>query len=173
MNDQDSSSLVRSVRVNGLPASKPPKAPALNCRGFCFPERNSREPKRKSHRLRRCHLAPEHNRHLHHRCSHVGWTCRTDPVGPQITTTTNLATLTSTRSDALAVGAAYPTITVTVTVAINAPASVTNIVSVSGGGETNTVNNTNTDITSIVAPITGYIAQPMQRRVHRSKTPAT
>jgi uncharacterized repeat protein (TIGR01451 family) len=45
---------------------------------------------------------------------------------------------TCTRSDALAPGASYPPLTVTVNVAANAPAQVTNQVSVSGGGSTST-----------------------------------
>ena len=49
--------------------------------------------------------------------------------------TANLATLTCTRSDALAAGASYPPVIVTVNVATNAPAIVTNIVVVSGGGD--------------------------------------
>jgi uncharacterized repeat protein (TIGR01451 family) len=60
-----------------------------------------------------------------------------------------LGTLTCTRSDALAAGASYPAITLTVNVANNAAASVTNSVSVSGGGETNTGNNTASDPTTI------------------------
>jgi uncharacterized repeat protein (TIGR01451 family) len=64
---------------------------------------------------------------------------------------TNLATLTSTRSDGLAAGASYPPITVTVNVAANAPADVTNAVIVSGGGETNTANNTAWDPTTIIS----------------------
>ncbi|MDQ6653868.1 MAG: hypothetical protein M3Y84_14140, partial [Acidobacteriota bacterium] len=59
--------------------------------------------------------------------------------------------LTCTRSDVLAAGASYSPITVTVTVANNAPASVTNSVSVSGGGETNASNNTANDPTTIDA----------------------
>lgn len=65
--------------------------------------------------------------------------------------TTNLGTLTATRSDALAVGSAYPPITVTVNVAANAPASVTNTATVSGGGDTNSANNTANDPTTINA----------------------
>ena len=65
--------------------------------------------------------------------------------------TTNLGTLTCTRSDALAAGAAYPPITVTVNVAANAPASVTNTATVSGGGDTNPANNTASDPTTINA----------------------
>src|SRR5205814_622560 len=62
-----------------------------------------------------------------------------------------LATLTCTRSDALAAAATYPSITLMVNVANNAPASVTNTATVSGGGETNQSNDTATDITAIIA----------------------
>jgi uncharacterized repeat protein (TIGR01451 family) len=68
--------------------------------------------------------------------SGTGWTC-------------TLATLTCTRSDALAVGASYPSITITVTVASNAAPSVTNSATVSGGGEATTTNNSTTDLTNI------------------------
>lgn len=63
--------------------------------------------------------------------------------------TTSLGTLSATRSDALAGGAVYPVITVTVNVALNAPTSVTNTVTVSGGGDANLANNTNRDIMTI------------------------
>ncbi|HEY8186347.1 MAG TPA: hypothetical protein VIF64_09775 [Pyrinomonadaceae bacterium] len=66
----------------------------------------------------------------------TGWTCV-------------LGTLTCTRNDALAAGASYPVITVTVTVANNAAASVTNTANVSGGGQTNTANDSATDATTI------------------------
>ena len=49
-------------------------------------------------------------------------------------------------------GASYPAITMTVNVASNAPASVTNTATVSGGGETNTSNNTAGDVTTINTP---------------------
>jgi uncharacterized repeat protein (TIGR01451 family) len=68
--------------------------------------------------------------------SGTGWTCV-------------LGTLTCTRGDALAAAASYPAITVTVNVANNAPASVTNTATVSGGGETNTGNDTASDPTTI------------------------
>ena len=68
--------------------------------------------------------------------SGTGWTC-------------TLAPLTCTRADALAAGASYPAIALTVDVAANAPASVTNIATVSGGGESNTANDTSSDPTSI------------------------
>jgi chitodextrinase len=65
-----------------------------------------------------------------------------------------LSTLTCTRSDALAASGSYPAITLTVNVSASAPSSVTNTAAVSGGGETNTANNTASDLTSIgtVAP---------------------
>jgi uncharacterized repeat protein (TIGR01451 family) len=49
----------------------------------------------------------------------------------------------------LAAGASYPVVTVTVTVASTAPASVTNQAAVSGGGQTNTTNDTASDPTAI------------------------
>ncbi|HEX6833201.1 MAG TPA: choice-of-anchor Q domain-containing protein, partial [Rudaea sp.] len=68
--------------------------------------------------------------------SGTGWTC-------------NLATLTCTRADALPVSATYPRISLVVDVAANAPASVTNTATVSGGGETNAANDTASDVTTI------------------------
>jgi uncharacterized repeat protein (TIGR01451 family) len=66
----------------------------------------------------------------------TGWSC-------------TLATLTCTRGDVLAAGASYPVVTLTVNVAANAPASVTNQATVSGGGELNTSNDTASDVTAI------------------------
>jgi exo-1,4-beta-D-glucosaminidase len=57
-----------------------------------------------------------------------GWAC-------------NVAAITCYRSDALAAGSAYPPITLTVSVAANAPATVTNSVTVSGGGMTAGANS--------------------------------
>ena len=71
--------------------------------------------------------------------SGTGWSC-TQPSGP------------CTRSDVLAAGASYPAITLTVTVAGNAPASVTNSAAVSGGGQSNTANDTANDLTTITPP---------------------
>ena len=65
--------------------------------------------------------------------------------------TTNLSTLTCTRSDALAAGSAYPPITITVNVSAGAAASVTNTATVSGGGDINLANNTANDPTTIIA----------------------
>ncbi|MDB6021306.1 MAG: Nuclease [Pedosphaera sp.] len=74
--------------------------------------------------------------------------------------TTNLATLTCTRSDSLAAGASYPPITITVSVATNAPALVTNAATVSGGGDANVDNNVANDPTAINTPggVTGVLA---------------
>lgn len=66
--------------------------------------------------------------------------------------TTDLATLTGTRSDALAAGAAYPPLTITVNVATNAAALVTNSATVLGGGDANAANNTANDPTTINPP---------------------
>lgn len=66
------------------------------------------------------------------------------------TVSTNGQTITATRSDALANGVSYPDLTLTVAVSPTAPTSVTNTASVSGGGETNTTNNSASDPTTIV-----------------------
>ncbi|HWD19159.1 MAG TPA: DNA/RNA non-specific endonuclease [Verrucomicrobiae bacterium] len=71
--------------------------------------------------------------------------------------TPNLGALTCTRSDSLPVASAYPLITVTFDVAANAPSVVTNFATVSGGGETNTANDTAGDMMAIT-PLT-----PVQR----------
>src|SRR5258705_495761 len=73
--------------------------------------------------------------------SGTGWSC-------------TVATLTCTRSDALAVGASYPAITLTVDVSSSAPASVTNTAAVSGGGETNTGNESASKPETIDPPLT-------------------
>ena len=69
--------------------------------------------------------------------------------------TTDLGTLTCTRSNTLYAGASYPPIIVTVNVASNAPASVTNIVIVSGGEDGNPANNMASDVTVINASAGG------------------
>jgi uncharacterized repeat protein (TIGR01451 family) len=60
-------------------------------------------------------------------------------------------TLTCTRSDVLAASASYPAITLTVSVANNAPTNVTNTATVSGGGETNTANDSASDPTIVTS----------------------
>jgi len=80
--------------------------------------------------------------------SGAGWTC-------------TLATLTCTRSDVLAAGASYPPITVTVSVASNAPSTLTNSATVSGGGETNVSNDTGNDIVAAAALIVPTLSETM------------
>jgi uncharacterized repeat protein (TIGR01451 family) len=58
--------------------------------------------------------------------------------------------VTATRNDVLAGGSSYPVLTLTVSVADNAPPSLTNTATVSGGGGVNTAN-TASDVTSITA----------------------
>jgi uncharacterized repeat protein (TIGR01451 family) len=72
--------------------------------------------------------------------SGTGWTC-------------NLGTLTCTRSDALAPGASYPVITLTANLSLAISNSFTNKATVSGGGETNTANDTASDPIIIGPPI--------------------
>ncbi len=65
------------------------------------------------------------------------------------------ASLTScSRADALAPGLSYPAITLTVSVNFNAPLSITNTATVSGGGEANAGNDTATDVTTINPAVT-------------------
>ncbi|MBM3737673.1 MAG: DUF11 domain-containing protein, partial [Acidobacteria bacterium] len=61
----------------------------------------------------------------------------------------NCTSATCTRGDALAGGALYPEITVTVNAAANAPSTVTNTVTVSGGADTDTSNNSASDVTPV------------------------
>jgi uncharacterized repeat protein (TIGR01451 family) len=63
-----------------------------------------------------------------------------------------LVTLTCARADALEPSASYPPITVTVNVAAGIASSVTNIATVSGGGDSNTANNTARDVTVTIPP---------------------
>jgi uncharacterized repeat protein (TIGR01451 family) len=69
----------------------------------------------------------------------TGWNCA-------------ISTLSCTRNDALAAGSTYPPLTLTVSVAQTMPSSVSNSVTVSGGGELNTANDTATDGTTILSP---------------------
>jgi uncharacterized repeat protein (TIGR01451 family) len=73
--------------------------------------------------------------------SGLGWTC------------TAGATSTCTRSDALLFNNSYPPIFITVAIAANAPTSVVNTVTVSGGGEVNVANDSASDPTSIAVPL--------------------
>jgi uncharacterized repeat protein (TIGR01451 family) len=70
--------------------------------------------------------------------SGTGWACS---IAQQ--------TVSCTRSDVLAAGAAYPTITISATVTQSAPAIVVNTATVSGGGEVNLANDTATDTAQV------------------------
>ncbi|QOY88031.1 InlB B-repeat-containing protein [Paludibaculum fermentans] len=65
-----------------------------------------------------------------------GWTC---------------AASTCSRTDSFAAGQMLPTITVLATVGANAPGSINNLVTVSGGGDSNISDNVATDATSIAS----------------------
>jgi hypothetical protein len=73
--------------------------------------------------------------------SGIGWTCT---VG---------ATSACTQSTPLVINDSYAPIFITVAIAANAPTSVVNTVTVSGGGDTNNANNSFSDPTSIAAPL--------------------
>ncbi|HEX3820228.1 MAG TPA: C25 family cysteine peptidase [Candidatus Sulfotelmatobacter sp.] len=70
--------------------------------------------------------------------SGTGWTCS---VSGQ--------TISCTRSDSLAGGATFPLITVNVNVAQSAPATITNVGAVSGGGDVSPMNDIGTDIATV------------------------
>ncbi len=70
----------------------------------------------------------------------TGWTCL---LGPPVSCT---------RSDALASNASYPSITLTVNVANSAAGKLTNTATIAGGGDTNTLNNTASDPTTVIPP---------------------
>ncbi len=97
-----------------------------------------------------------------------GWSC-TQPSGPCQRFGGNVV---------LAAGASYPDITLIVDVPPNAPASVTNNVAVSGGGELNTANNTASDTVTIGAgpdfkitksPRRQLYPEPEQRKLHHHR----
>jgi uncharacterized repeat protein (TIGR01451 family) len=73
----------------------------------------------------------------------TGWICQTPPF----------IFIGCNRSDSLAAGASYPPITLTVNVAANAPASVTNQVSVSGGGVASGATATDPTTIGAAAPV--------------------
>ena len=64
-----------------------------------------------------------------------------------------LSPLQCTRGDVLFAGTSFEPITLTVNVAVNAPSSVTNTATVSGGAETNTANDSASDVTQIDAAL--------------------
>ncbi len=67
----------------------------------------------------------------------------------------DLPSLTCTRSNVLVPNASYPPLTVTVAVAANALTSVTNVATVTGGGDANSSNNTASDPTTILVSQSG------------------
>jgi len=69
----------------------------------------------------------------------TGWTCS---LG---------GTVSCTRNDVLAPGGSYPAIILTVAVAATAPATITNTATVSGGGDTTPINNSDSDITPVIS----------------------
>ena len=71
----------------------------------------------------------------------------------------------------LAAGSSYPPLTLAVNVAPNAPASVTNSVTVSGGGELNTANNAASDPTTIGPGPDLTISQDPRRQFHAKPEP--
>ena len=71
--------------------------------------------------------------------SGTGWNC-------------TLATLTCTRNDSLAGDSSYPAITLTVSVNGDAPLSFINTATVSGGGDSNSANNVDTDVVAVNPP---------------------
>lgn len=75
--------------------------------------------------------------------SGTGWIC----------TTTSTTAFSCTRSDALNASSSYPTIAIAVTVNQNAADSVTNTATVSGGGESNTGNNSSSAVTAIASNV--------------------
>ncbi len=70
-----------------------------------------------------------------------GWTC-------------TLSSPTCTRSDALAAGSSYPVVLLTVSVSSADAGTYSNSVTVSGGGDASTGDNTGTDSTNVIAPPT-------------------
>jgi uncharacterized repeat protein (TIGR01451 family) len=72
--------------------------------------------------------------------SGMGWTC-----------TTVQQTATCTTPNVLTIGSSYPAITVNATVAANAPDSMINTATVSGGGDMYTANDTATDPTNVTS----------------------
>ncbi|HKV98874.1 MAG TPA: hypothetical protein VJN96_03570, partial [Vicinamibacterales bacterium] len=73
----------------------------------------------------------------------------TSAAGPGWTCNVSAPTVTCTRSNSLAPGASFDPIQIGVSIASNAPASVANIATLSGGGDTTPANNTSTDVTPI------------------------
>ncbi|MGA0854005.1 MAG: alpha-amylase family glycosyl hydrolase [Luteolibacter sp.] len=84
----------------------------------------------------------------------------TPPVGMSINSmsgsgwTYNASNQTCTRSDSLAAGASYPPVTVDVIFDANAATELSNTASISGGGDANLNNNTDSDTVTLTAALT-------------------
>jgi len=89
-----------------------------------------------------------------------GWSC-------------DLGTLTCTRSDPRAGGSNFPGITLTVDIAADAPPVLINTVSVSGGGETNVLNDTGADSTTITQVSDLSIVKTHSGYFYRGQSSAT
>ncbi len=73
--------------------------------------------------------------------------------GPGLNTCTIAGqAVTCTRANVLAPSTSYPTITITTAVSLTAPSTETNTAIVAGGGETDTANDTATDIVNVLPP---------------------
>ncbi len=67
-------------------------------------------------------------------------------------------TVTCSRLNVLAPNTSYPPITIAVSIALTAPATVTNTAVVAGGGETNTANDTATDVANVLPVVDADMA---------------
>ena len=72
------------------------------------------------------------------------------------TVSTNGHTVSATRGDVLLAGATYPVLTIAVSAAANAPASVTDAATVSGGGEVNMANDTASDTALLTSHVISW-----------------
>ncbi len=87
--------------------------------------------------------------------------------------TTDLSTLTATRSDVLNSGQSYPVLTLTVDVALDTPESVENRVEVSGGNDGNLDNNLTSYSTAVVQRPTVQIGSSMSSPTDTAPIPIT
>ena len=75
----------------------------------------------------------------------------TSASGTNWTCTVTGQTVSCTRSDSLAVGGSYQSITVNANVSQSAPATLTNTATVSGGGDVTPLNDTSTDVATVIS----------------------
>ena len=109
----------------------------------------------------------------------VATVVETPPVGLTVTALSGngwvctLATLSCTNGNLLSAGGALSPLVVTVNVANNAPATVTNVVTVSGGPELSTSNDTASDLTTIAPPADLSIASSHSANFTQGQTGAS